>query len=302
MPNPYHIRFYHDQAKQVEPFGDWLILVGENAYQAYYGNKTDYAPNGAGTGEQWRLIRTAYGLPLDRIPCILDAKELPRMAELRIAPAEQRFIKIFKVGEIPTLANAGDDFQTRLLMSLAANNPHIQAVEWLDEGLTAEDLTPYFKRIQQGESAVAETLQKTAQNRPLAEDEAKHKPYIETRTSGGIKGLYRIIPKFNADTGELISETEHWLSDPVQVIGIGQSESEAFIVLQFTPEGQTKPMIEALPLADLGDKEGWKRLRQRGLKIANNATLRTYLAERRSNRHTDRTDLIPLTIRNRQRF
>lgn len=279
MAKQTNIRFYHDQAKQVEPFGDWLILAGENAYQAYYGNKTENAPNGAGTGEMWRLIRTAYGLPLDRTPCLLDTKELPRMADLRLAPEEQRFIKIFKVGEIPTLAHGGDDFQTRLLMNLAENNPNIQAVEWLDEGLTSEDLTGYFKRIKEGKSAVAEALQETAPNRPLADEQDKRKPYIEIRTSGGIRGLFRVVPKYHHDTGELISETEHWLSDPVQVVGIGQSESEAFIVLQFTPEGQTKPMIEALPLAELGDREGWKRLRMRGLKIANSATLRTYLAD-----------------------
>lgn len=279
MSKTQHIRLYSEQAKQVEPFGDWLILVGENAYKAYYGRPTDTAPNGAGMGEQWQLIRTAYRLPPDRTPCLLDVADLPKLANLRLAPAEQRFIKLFKVGEIPTLANGGDDFQTRILMNLAANNPHIQAVEWLDEGMTSEDLTGYFNRIKQGDSAVAETLQKIAPIAPLAESKGNTSPYIEERNVGGIRGLYRIIPKFNSDTGELISETEHWLCDPVQVIGIGQSDSEAFIVLQWTAEGQDYPTIEAIPLKDLGDREGWKLLRQRGLKIANSTTLRTYLAD-----------------------
>lgn len=284
MMSKQNIRYYSEQASQIEAFGDWLILAGKDAYKAYFGNKSEFSPNGAGTGEQWQLIRTAYRLPLNRQPCLLDTADLPKLANLRLAPEQQRFIKIFQVGEIPTLSQTNeqgerDDFKTRILMNLAANNPHIQAVEWVDQGMTTENLTPVLERIKQGQDITAQILQETAGNRPLAESEPRTSPYVEKRTVNGLRGLYRITPKYNHETGELISEREEWLSEPAEVIGIGRNEAEDFIVLQWTPEQSQQAVIEALPLADLGEKEGWKQLRRRGLKMATSAKLKNHLAD-----------------------
>ncbi|MDO9700288.1 hypothetical protein, partial [Glaesserella parasuis] len=42
--------------------------------------------------------------------------------------------------------------------------------------------------------------------------------------------------------------------------GIGQSEAEHYLVLEWTPEGKTQPVKEALSLGDLGEREGWRQL------------------------------------------
>ncbi|MDP0072275.1 DNA primase, partial [Glaesserella parasuis] len=107
----------------------------------------------------------------------------------------------------------------------------------------------------------------------------KHKPYIEKRTENGIEGLYRITPKYDKDTGGLLSERTEWLSDVISVVGIGQSEAEHYLVLEWTPEGKTQPVKEALSLGDLGEWEGWRQLKAKGLRLTTRTYLRNELAD-----------------------
>lgn len=63
------------------------------------------------------------------------------------------------------------------------------------------------------------------------------------------------------------------------MIGIGRSESEDFIVLEWQPEGSWHKVREAIPLEDLGEREGWRLLKKRGLKITTKTALRNELAD-----------------------
>lgn len=146
--------YFKAQSKQCERLSDWLILVGEGAYYAYFDRKKQ-----AGKGEQWQLIRDAYQFSTDRQPVILDSKSFAEIDRLLLAPTEQAFIKIFQVGEIPTLSE-GNDLKSRILLNLSKHNPNVKAVEWLDVSLQSENLTPHLERIRSGESVVAEVLQK----------------------------------------------------------------------------------------------------------------------------------------------
>ncbi|MWQ82387.1 D5 N like family protein [Glaesserella parasuis] len=146
--------YFKAQSKQCDRLSDWLILVGEGAYYAYFDRKKQ-----AGKGEQWQLIRDAYQFSTDRQPVILDSKSFTEIDRLLLAPTEQAFIKIFQVGEIPTLSE-GNDLKSRILLNLSKHNPNVKTVEWLDVSLQSENLTPHLERIRSGESVVAEVLQK----------------------------------------------------------------------------------------------------------------------------------------------
>lgn len=150
--------YYNQQVKQCEPFNDWLILVGNTAKQAYYRN------NEAGKGTHWQMIRDRYRLPIDYVPVILDDKTFQEIDRLQLAPAEQRSIKLFQVGKIPTLAKDKDDLKTRILMNLAKHNGSISAIEWLDEALQGENLYQDLERIKQGNDTVAEVLEKATKS------------------------------------------------------------------------------------------------------------------------------------------
>ncbi len=267
--------YYNQQVNQCEPFNDWLILVGNTTKQAYYRN------NEAGKGTHWEMIRDYYRLPIDYVPVILDSKTFQEIDRLQLAPAEQRSIKLFQVGEIPTFTKDKDDLKTRILMNLAKHNGSISAIEWLDEALQGENLYQDLERIKQGNDTVAEVLGQLDQIEQAANiDIEQEKPsvYIEKRENG-IEGLYRVTPKYDKDTGEQLSERTEWLSDNISVVGIGQSETEHFLVLEWTPEGKTQPVKEALSLGDLGEREGWRQLKAKGLRLTTKSYLRNELAD-----------------------
>lgn len=264
-----------------QPYSDLLVLAGGNAWQVW--NK--------GTGIEWQMLADALkiepfatnGKTISRYeqkPVILGDTQLADISALRIANPEQRFIKLIQCGEL------AESQKTAIALNIATNTQAEKIGLYDCHTLElVENMSDYIQRLRTNaeEQDIAEAIAKsTLKNAPTAQTEAdksKNSPYIENRLVGGIRGLYRITPKYHHETGELLSEREDWLSDPVEVVGIGQSESEAFIILQWIPEGQEMPHIEAMPLGDLGYKEGWKLLRQKGLKIANSTTLQNHLAD-----------------------
>lgn len=100
------------------------------------------------------------------------------------------------------------------------------------------------------------------------------KPYADIRHGG----LYWIEPKTDRDTGEQI-ERESWLCDPLTVAGIGEDDNERYLILRWIPEGNQAERIEALPMRDIGEREGWSRLRAGGLSITAKNGLRAILAD-----------------------
>ncbi|HEM7577730.1 TPA: DUF927 domain-containing protein [Serratia marcescens] len=100
------------------------------------------------------------------------------------------------------------------------------------------------------------------------------KPYIDERKGG----LYWVEPKLDKETGEIV-EKESWLSAPLVVSGIGEDENERYLVLSWWPEGSNCERTEALPMRDIGEREGWARLRAGGLSITAKSSLRAILAD-----------------------
>lgn len=202
MSKLHAIRLYNKQAERTNPFNDWVILAGKEAYKAYYGEKSDANPNGAGNGDLWQFIQIKYSLPSETTPCLLDASELPNIVGLRLAPEEQRFIKVFEVGEIPTITNGGDDFQTRVLMNLAENNPNIQTLVWVDKNHSETNLTDELNRIKEGKSDMVEILNKIAPNRPLADED----------NNAGFTALFREM-----GDNEKLAEFLKWYEKPLRI-------------------------------------------------------------------------------------
>ena len=88
-----------------------------------------------------------------------------------------------------------------------------------------------------------------------------------------------MIPKIDKQTGERTGETLKWLSDPVQVIGEGATDTDNYLVLQFTPPHKNAPTVEAIASANIGERDGWRQLRQKGLKITSETKMRAIFAD-----------------------
>lgn len=101
------------------------------------------------------------------------------------------------------------------------------------------------------------------------------KPYVDVRPDG----LYWIEPRTNVHSGERI-DRESWLSNPIEVIGIGASETERYLILKTVPAGSDSEHIEVVPMCELAESEVWKRLMRQGVRVTTNKGMRAILADR----------------------
>ncbi len=100
------------------------------------------------------------------------------------------------------------------------------------------------------------------------------KPHVKSRKDG----IYWIEPKTDKDIGEIISK-ESWLSSPIEVIGTGRDDKDQYLILRWIPYGETSPVTAPLPLADVGEREGWRTLKAGGVNITTKSGLRAILAD-----------------------
>ena len=212
-------------------------------------------------------------------PCVVVTDKIfANIGNYRIAPQKARFIRLQR-------SNGGQALNQvafALLCGNIAKNTKAQTVILYDEGGSLlENLSGYVQRLRDGENSqeIAEIITENAQEQANAKETDKRTAYIEKRTEDGIKGLYRIIPKYDNSTGELLSERTEWLCDVVNVVGIGRSESEEFIILQWRNEGDDQTITEAIPKEFIGEREGWKLLKKRGLTVTTKNGLRNELAD-----------------------
>ncbi|WP_426576217.1 DUF927 domain-containing protein [Xenorhabdus stockiae] len=98
------------------------------------------------------------------------------------------------------------------------------------------------------------------------------KPHIDIRKNG----IYWVEPK---EQGGEIVEVEKWLSDYMEIVGIGNDGSEGYLIIKLRQEGTGKYIVEALPRREIGMPVGWARLRSRGMNITVKNSLLPVLAE-----------------------
>lgn len=211
-------------------------------------------------------------------PIILSNKELSNLTAYKLAPNTVRYVEIHRANQAENLTGT----HITLICDYLAKHTPADTVMMFDEaGNTLENLSNYIQRLREDSNTneIAEIITETAQKEAKANETDKRSPYIEKRIVNGIRGLYRIVPKYDNVSGDLLSETEQWLCDVVKVIGIGRSESDDFLVLEWQPEGSQTKIIEALPLEEVGEREGWKQLKKRGLKVTTKSSLRNELAD-----------------------
>lgn len=101
---------------------------------------------------------------------------------------------------------------------------------------------------------------------------ARLQPRIEARTNG----LYHVTPKVNKQTGE-IEEPAVWMCSPLDVIGRGTDGSEEYLILSWTCNG--RKVTEAIPLCDIGERDGWRRMKAGGLNVTTKTSLRAVLGD-----------------------
>lgn len=125
----------------------------------------------------------------------------------------------------------------------------------------------------QGES-VKPPLHAIEGGKITAMDSDPLKPRIESRKDG----IYWVTPKVDKDSGE-ITNNESWLSSPMDVIGTGRDDKDQYLILRWMAFGAGLPTTAAIPLADIGEREGWRTLKAGGVNVTTKSSLRAILAD-----------------------
>lgn len=100
------------------------------------------------------------------------------------------------------------------------------------------------------------------------------KPRIESREDG----VYWIVPKVDKESGNIINN-ENWLASAMDVIGSGRDDKDQYLILRWLAFGSDVPTTAAIPLADIGEREGWRALKAGGVKVTAKSNMRAILAD-----------------------
>ncbi|HGA2725504.1 TPA: DUF927 domain-containing protein [Enterobacter hormaechei] len=99
------------------------------------------------------------------------------------------------------------------------------------------------------------------------------KPYVDSRRNG----LYWVEPK---EKGGEITEVESLLCSALEVVGVGIDDNRTrYLVLRWRALGAKEETTHAIPLADIGEREGWRTLKAGGLYVTTKSGLRATLAD-----------------------
>ncbi|WP_250693378.1 DUF927 domain-containing protein, partial [Escherichia coli] len=76
-----------------------------------------------------------------------------------------------------------------------------------------------------------------------------------------------------------IINNESWLCSPLSVIGTGRDDKDQYLILRWLSFGSETPTTAAIPLADIGEREGWRTLKAGGVNVTTKSSLRAILAD-----------------------
>lgn len=201
-------------------------------------------------------------------PVYLGPKQLTELANLRIVDTGRRAARVYVAGDIDSmLINA---IAEKLAVAgvqdakLYKGIPDQQPEDW------REYLARLREQVEHGESLVDEMTR--ARGRRTPADELA--PRVESQAGG----LYWVTPKIDKQSGEVIRPGQ-WLCGAVDVLGTGEGDGSDFIILRWQPTGNRPERTEAILAGDIGNREGWSRLSNRGLRITAKPHLRAILAD-----------------------
>lgn len=100
------------------------------------------------------------------------------------------------------------------------------------------------------------------------------KPHVESRADG----VFWVTPKVDKDSGEVINQ-EAWLCSPLEVVGTGRDDKDQYLIIRWQAFGADALTTAAIPLADIGEREGWRTLKNGGLNVTTKSSLRAILAD-----------------------
>lgn len=207
----------------------------------------------------------------DRVPPVtLGAKQLSDLERLHIVDAGRRCVRVYRAGEV----SAVDLLRIETKLASAG----VREARLFSEAYDLiEDWTPQLQRLrEEAERGESLTIQLNA---PETETQnTENKDPLKARVESRDDGVFWVTAKVDKDSGEVI-RNDAWLCSPLEVIGTGRDDKDQYLIIRWHPAGEKKPTTAAIPLADIGEREGWRTLKAGGVNVTTKTALRATLAD-----------------------
>lgn len=271
-------------AQTITQQGEKRLLAGSAKRGAYHAVNAADAPQsvliaeGLATALSVHLIR-----PEALTVCAIDAGNLQPVAQAMHQRYPNAQIIIAADNDIkPGEPNTGKDAAEKAAKAVSgwvALPPTVKKADWNDYhqqyGLEAATTAFNNSMYQPQEPEVSAKLQVINGGKKGASKPESLRPHVESRADG----IYWVEPKSDKDAGEIICR-ESWLCSALKVIGIGIDDSKTrYLILRWQAFGAKSETVQAIPFADIGEREGWRTLKAGGVNVTTKSGLRATLAD-----------------------
>ncbi|HBY9475973.1 TOPRIM and DUF927 domain-containing protein [Klebsiella pneumoniae] len=275
-------------AQTITPQGEKRLIKGSAKRGAYYAVNALERPQSVVIAEGLATTLTCHLIRTDALTvAAIDAGNLLPVAEVmrRKYPQAQIIIAADndhqQGGPESGGTNTGKDAAEKAALSVAgwvSLPPTDNKTDWNDyhqqNGLEAATAAFNDSMYQpQGES-VKPQLQAIEGGKSGQPEKDPLKPHVESRADG----VFWVTPKVDKDSGEVINQ-EAWLCSPLEVVGTGRDDKDQYLIIRWQAFGVSALTTAAIPLADIGEREGWRTLKAGGINVTTKSSLRAILAD-----------------------
>lgn len=269
-------------AQTISAAGEKRLLTGSAKKGSYHVINPVLSPEMVIIGEGLATVLSVHLMRPDALAVVaIDAGNLLPVAQVMRRKYPQAQIVIAADNDIkPDEPNTGKEAAGKAAAAVAglvALPPVEHKADWNDYhqqyGLVAAiDAFNDSLCLPQGEEVTAPAEVIEIGSRASQKRNAQ-KPYVDSRRNG----LYWVEPK--EKSGE-ITEVESLLCSALEVVGVGIDDNRTrYLVLRWRALGAKEETTHAIPLADIGEREGWRTLKAGGLYVTTKSGLRATLAD-----------------------
>ncbi|HBC7420857.1 TPA: DUF927 domain-containing protein [Serratia marcescens] len=270
-------------AQVIKPDGDKRLVAGTVKKGAFYAVNTLINVQTVILAEGLATALSAHQMRPDALAvAAIDAGNLLPVAEVmrRTYPEAQIIIAAdndIKPGE-PNTGREAAEKAAKAVSGWLTLPPTDDKADWDDyrqqNGLEVATAAFNDSMYQPQGECVKPQLQAIEGGKTDQPEKDPLKPRIESRKDG----VFWVTPKVDKDSGEIINN-ESWLCSPLEVIGTGKDDKDQYLIMRWLPAGEKVLTTAAIPLADIGEREGWRTLKAGGVNVTTKSSLRATLAD-----------------------
>ncbi|HAT7552356.1 TPA: DUF927 domain-containing protein [Citrobacter freundii] len=270
-------------AQTITPQGEKRLLTGSAKRGAYHAVNAPGQPQKVIIAEGLATTLSTHLMRPDALTvCAIDAGNLLPVAEfMRQQYPQAQIIIAADNDRLDDKPNTGTERAEKAASAVAgyvAVPPTDYKADWNDyhhqHGLEVATAAFNDSMYQPQGECVKPQLQAIEGGKTDQPEKDPLKPRIESRKDG----VYWITPKVDKESGEIINN-ESWLASPMDVIGTGRDDKDQYLILRWLAFGAGIPTTAAIPLADIGEREGWRTLKAGGVNVTTKSSLRAILAD-----------------------